>query len=436
MASVARLPDLNTRDMLSLLTLNAAVILERALQTIAADWEVVHLREERQRWFIRPKGGRHDPGQRGLLGICVAEAELAGDDFEFLVRTGDRADPFKTTWLRWDTTKETLDTARAAIVGLLEGAVPVWIKQARVTQRRRNTIRRKLKKVQGRKPAGSRLPKSDARTLLLHTNPGALVEVDGVSKTRTDWAKQLDYSSVSAFIRAAARLEGGFVELVRKGKGSQSTSRSRAIYPVNGEKVTLAAAAAALGITKGGLSNRLARMPMAEALDLKNQGKPRAQRNPEGARARGAPIFLEHNGETLPLTKWAKKIGISYECLKSRHDNGWPAEKVLAPRYTYGTRALKIDDIAMTASEWQRRTGIGAALIRDRIEHGTTGAMVLCPFRLESAEGVAWCLDATASKLTASQILAKGPSHGGGAHGGTSESAGDDGSKGLGVSRG
>lgn len=41
-------------------------------------------------------------------------------------------------------------------------------------------------------------------------------------------------------------------------------------------------------------------------------------------------IFLEHNGEKLPLTTWAERTGISYYTLLYRVRRGWPIERILA----------------------------------------------------------------------------------------------------------
>lgn|SRR6185369_7936679 len=49
--------------------------------------------------------------------------------------------------------------------------------------------------------------------------------------------------------------------------------------------------------------------------------------------------WLEHNGERLPLSEWARRIGISAQSLGFRLQSGWPIERALtAPRGITGPR--------------------------------------------------------------------------------------------------
>lgn len=52
--------------------------------------------------------------------------------------------------------------------------------------------------------------------------------------------------------------------------------------------------------------------------------------------------WIEFNGERLPLSRWAKRIGISAQSLGFRLQNGWPIERALTlPRGVTGPRATQ-----------------------------------------------------------------------------------------------
>lgn len=42
--------------------------------------------------------------------------------------------------------------------------------------------------------------------------------------------------------------------------------------------------------------------------------------------------LITHDGRTMTLTEWAEQVGISFTALSRRIANGWPLERVLAPR--------------------------------------------------------------------------------------------------------
>lgn len=46
-------------------------------------------------------------------------------------------------------------------------------------------------------------------------------------------------------------------------------------------------------------------------------------------------ISLTHEGQTLTLSEWARKLGLPHRLLRTRYDAGWPPAKILAmPRHT------------------------------------------------------------------------------------------------------
>lgn len=53
--------------------------------------------------------------------------------------------------------------------------------------------------------------------------------------------------------------------------------------------------------------------------------------NPPAAKLYRASMWLTHNGETLPLPEWARRIGLSSEVLWQRVKRGWSLERALKP---------------------------------------------------------------------------------------------------------
>ena len=41
-------------------------------------------------------------------------------------------------------------------------------------------------------------------------------------------------------------------------------------------------------------------------------------------------VTITFNGETLRLSEWATKTGLTPDCIRARLKKGWPVEKVLA----------------------------------------------------------------------------------------------------------
>lgn len=42
-------------------------------------------------------------------------------------------------------------------------------------------------------------------------------------------------------------------------------------------------------------------------------------------------ILITHNGETMNITQWAKRVGMSTQAITYRLNAGWPVEEALSP---------------------------------------------------------------------------------------------------------
>jgi 5-methylcytosine-specific restriction endonuclease McrA len=62
----------------------------------------------------------------------------------------------------------------------------------------------------------------------------------------------------------------------------------------------------------------------------------------QGARRQAHIIWIEHAGERLPQSEWAKRLGIKPASLAIRLRNGWPLERALTEgRGKFGPRARR-----------------------------------------------------------------------------------------------
>ena len=86
---------------------------------------------------------------------------------------------------------------------------------------------------------------------------------------------------------------------------------------INGQVVTAAEAARSIGVRHATVLRRV-----ASGFQLEN---------PPAAKLYRASKWLTHNGETLPLPQWAKRIGLPSQVLWQRINRGIPVEKALTP---------------------------------------------------------------------------------------------------------
>ncbi|MDP1906923.1 MAG: hypothetical protein Q8K85_01385 [Hyphomicrobium sp.] len=86
---------------------------------------------------------------------------------------------------------------------------------------------------------------------------------------------------------------------------------------IGGEMVTAAEAARSIEVSHATVLRRVA------------SGFP--LENPPAAKLYRASKWLMHNGETLPLPQWAKRIGLPSQVLWHRIKRGWPVERALIP---------------------------------------------------------------------------------------------------------
>lgn len=91
----------------------------------------------------------------------------------------------------------------------------------------------------------------------------------------------------------------------------------------------------------------------------------------ERRQVQGVRINITHNGETLAIKQWARRLGLSPATIRTRLDNGATPEEALRPAQAGSTAKLyTLNGESLSLNEWAKRTGIAAATINYRLRSG------------------------------------------------------------------
>ena len=90
---------------------------------------------------------------------------------------------------------------------------------------------------------------------------------------------------------------------------------------------------------------------------------------------RRVTLLLTAQGQTLPLSEWAERTGLSYELLFDRFVAGWSASRILNPDTQLKDPPITWDDKTLKLSEWATKMGLRKHTLYVRIKrHGLTKA--------------------------------------------------------------
>lgn len=84
----------------------------------------------------------------------------------------------------------------------------------------------------------------------------------------------------------------------------------------------------------------------------------------------GRTRFLTHNGETLKIAEWSRRLGIATVTINYRLRIGQSIEQALSPRRGRQERRFEYDGKSLTLKEWSAIIGISARTIRNRLSIG------------------------------------------------------------------
>lgn len=104
-----------------------------------------------------------------------------------------------------------------------------------------------------------------------------------------------------------------------------------------------------------------------------------ATRHEQMANCRTAKL-LTYNGETKCMSQWARDLGVDPKTLTYRLKQGWTLEKALTTAATPASerkaRMLTHDGQTLCLADWARKLGVGADTLRDRINRGLPDELV------------------------------------------------------------
>lgn len=97
-------------------------------------------------------------------------------------------------------------------------------------------------------------------------------------------------------------------------------------------------------------------------------------------------IRLEYDGKSLSLAQWAKVTGMSYDHIRSRYRMGWDMESMIRTEknqhhkeraYTTNSKLLTYKGETLTVAQWAKRLGTSYDVLRSRLRYGWSIEKVL-----------------------------------------------------------
>lgn len=110
---------------------------------------------------------------------------------------------------------------------------------------------------------------------------------------------------------------------------------------------------------------------------------------PGGAINTGVPTYT-HNGETMSLRNWVKRVGLTDQVFYTRLSKGWSVEEALfTPRERPYRTEITFGGETLCLRQWSIRTGIDATVIKERLNRGWTieESLTTPPRKVKPSEG-------------------------------------------------
>lgn len=85
---------------------------------------------------------------------------------------------------------------------------------------------------------------------------------------------------------------------------------------------------------------------------------------------RRSNVWYTHNGETLSVGQWARRVGITRAAFRDRLANDWPPAQLLAPKCICKneSRLMTVDGVTGTAKYWASVAGMSPYALRYRLD--------------------------------------------------------------------
>ena len=170
-------------------------------------------------------------------------------------------------------------------------------------------------------------------------------------RSAVEWATFLErYSQNKEF--CAVQIAEAIDDAIR-----EATGRNGRTLTCNGKTMTIRDWARVAGLPETTIRGRLTKgWSEAEALGFVK----RAHHSVRHA--------VTHNGETLSICEWSRRIGITSQTLKGRIRRGYEAERVLGKKKEY--ERITYNGQTMTVREWGERKGIRYDVLFHRLRRG------------------------------------------------------------------
>lgn len=192
-----------------------------------------------------------------------------------------------------------------------------------------------------------------------------LMEINGETKTLTQWAREFGISPVTVFSRYNKGIRGIELFEVPKKTGSGSPFN----ITIDGETKRLSEWSRI-----SGLHHQTIRDRYDNGIRGKELLTERIPRNFE--------YLVEIDGITKPLKHWECVSNVSYDTLLERYHKGMRGNDLLKEREKL-TIKIEIEGVIKTIDEWSKETGINKSTISSRYQSGKQGNDLIRPIRVK-----------------------------------------------------
>ena len=191
-----------------------------------------------------------------------------------------------------------------------------------------------------------------------------LLEIDGVTKTLTQWAEYYNISPVTVFSRYRNGVRG--IDLFDRPK---LTGASVPKYiTIDGETKRASEWSKISGVESKTITNRY-----KEGVRGKDLIAPRLSRSFE--------YVVEIDGVSKPLKQWVDQSEVSYDTMLERYKKGLRGKDLLAKREKPENLLVEIDGVTKTLEQWSIDTGINKSTLSSRYHSGKRGKALIRPIR-------------------------------------------------------
>lgn len=87
---------------------------------------------------------------------------------------------------------------------------------------------------------------------------------------------------------------------------------------------------------------------------------------------RNTPMAIEYNGKVQSLKAWSRELGIHYETLRTRIENGWSIEDVLTKKVRATHYEIKYGGETLNLKQFSNKIGMDRHIVSNLLKKGFT----------------------------------------------------------------